>query len=294
MKGLKLVIVMLSIFLLLLVTVLFMNLNQKNYGSKLLTETYNKENEQENTLEREEKTDKERPGNYQNSDLEKELLINKNKENQDSAAPAMDVTRELGEGNMDEYFTQIKITDDIYSRIYKKSYKENCPLPLEDLRYLKLLYYGFDNEVHVGEMIVNKSIAGDVVQIFRELYEVKYQIEKIQLVDDYNADDNESMAANNTSAFNFRYIDGTTTYSNHAKGLALDINPLYNPYVRTRNGVREVLPVSGEEYADRSLENRYYIKKDDLCYQIFTKYGFTWGGEWEKSKDYQHFERKVK
>ena len=200
-------------------------------------------------------------------------------------------TLKMGEDHMKNSFTQIKITKDIYNRIYGKSYKENCPLPLEDLRYLRLLYYGFDGKIHVGEMIVNKSIAKDTVSVFQELYEAKYPIESIRLVDDYDGDDERSMSANNSSAFNFRYIDGTKTYSNHGKGLAIDINPLYNPYVRTRNGSMEVLPAKGEKYANRHLNHKYYIKKDDICYKIFTKYGFTWGGEWTNSKDYQHFEK---
>lgn len=239
---------------------------------------------------------------FQKKDAEKE----KEAESADAAGKESDTidenektekpveTFKPGEANMKEYFTQIEITEEIYHRIYKKSYKEDCPLPIEDLRYLQLLYYGFDHEIHAGEMIVNKTIAKDTLSVFKELYEIKYPIERIRLVDDYDGDDELSMSDNNTSAFNFRYIDGTKTYSNHAKGLAIDINPLYNPYVRTRDGIRTVLPVNGEEYADRHQDHKYYIKKEDTCYRIFTKYGFTWGGDWKNSKDYQHFEKAVK
>lgn len=239
---------------------------------------------------------------FQKKDAEKE----KEAESADAAGKESDTIDEdektekpaeafkTGEANMKERFTQIEITEEIYQRIYKKSYKEDCPLPIEDLRYLQLLYYGFDHEIHAGEMIVNKTIAKDTLSVFKELYEIKYPIERIQLVDDYDGDDELSMSDNNTSAFNFRYIDGTKTYSNHARGLAIDINPLYNPYVRTRDGIRTVLPVNGEEYADRDQNHKYYIKKEDTCYRIFTKYGFTWGGDWKNSKDYQHFEKAVK
>lgn len=198
----------------------------------------------------------------------------------------------LGENNMENYFYQSKISDELFQRIDGKSYKKNCTVPLEDLRYLRVLYFGFDNETHIGEILVNKSIAKDTLQIFCELYKNKYPIEKMQLIDEYNADDNASMTDNNTSAFNFRYIDGTNKYSNHALGKAIDINPLYNPYVRTKNGKKEVLPSASKKYADRSLKCRYYIKKDDFCYNVFKKYGFTWGGSWNSSKDYQHFEHK--
>jgi len=183
-----------------------------------------------------------------------------------------------------------KIDDILYHRIYQKSYKENCTIALEDLRYVTVCYYGFDKVPHKGELIVNKSIAEKVSVIFQELYDVKYPIEKICLVDNYNGDDNASMADNNSSCFNYRTIDGTTKLSNHSKGLAIDINPLYNPYIRSVNGKTCILPESGTEYADRNLNCIYMIKKGDTCYNAFIRHGFSWGGEWTSSKDYQHFE----
>ena len=134
-------------------------------------------------------------------------------------------------------------------------------------------------------------MAEDVLDIFKELYDADYPIERMVLIDEYDAEDNASMAANNSSAFNFRFIDGTAKRSSHSDGLAIDINPLYNPYVRMRDGKEVVLPENGTEYANRTKENPYYIKKDDICYQAFSKRGFTWGGEWKSSKDYQHFQK---
>lgn len=183
------------------------------------------------------------------------------------------------------------ITEEIFARISGLSYKKDCTVPKEELRYIRVLYYDFDGAVQEGELIVNAAIAEDAANVFRELYEICYPIEKIRLVDEYGADDNRSMADNNTSAFNFRTIDGTNKLSNHAQGFAIDINPLYNPYVRTKNGVRQVLPENAVEYADRTENNPYYIKQGDACYQIFKKYGFSWGGAWENAKDYQHFEK---
>ncbi|NLJ96656.1 MAG: M15 family metallopeptidase [Clostridiales bacterium] len=178
-------------------------------------------------------------------------------------------------------------------RIEGKSYKEGADIPLRDLRYIRVLHRGFDGKTHIGEMIVNKAIALDVIDIFKELYRISYPIEKMLLIDEYDADDIKSMEDNNSSAFNYRYIEGTNKRSVHSDGLAIDINPLYNPYVRTRNGKTEVLPESGLEYTDRNLDNEYYIKKGDPCYEAFISRGFTWGGEWKNSKDYQHFEKKL-
>ncbi len=193
--------------------------------------------------------------------------------------------------NIDEAFSYEKISDVIKERINGKSYAKDCKVPYSDLRYVKVLHYGFDGKVHEGELIVNKDIAEDIVEIFKELYEIKYPIEKMVLIDEYNADDNASMADNNTSAFNYRVVEGTDRISKHGYGLAIDINPLYNPYIHTIDGETVITPVNGIQYADRSLDCEYYIKKDDALYNAFIKRGFTWGGEWKNSKDYQHFQK---
>lgn len=190
-------------------------------------------------------------------------------------------------------FYHKEITQEIKDRIVGKSYGEDCEIPFEELRYVKVLYYGFDDATHEGELIVNKAIAEDIVEIFEELYEIKYPIEQMVLVDEYDADDNASMEANNTSAFNFRKVDGTNRLSQHSYGLAIDINPFYNPYVREIDGKTVILPTGAEEYADRSLDCNYYIRKDDAIYQAFVSRGFTWGGDWNTLKDYQHFQMKL-
>jgi len=191
-------------------------------------------------------------------------------------------------------FHYTELAQEIKDRITGVSYADNCEVPYSELRYVQVLYWGFDGESHSGEMIVNKAIAADVVDIFKELYEAKYPIERMVLIDEYNADDNASMAANNTSAFCYRVIDnGSKRLSNHSYGLAIDINPLYNPYVRPIDGKTVISPEEGAEYADRTLDNPYYIRKGDICYQAFTSRGFTWGGDWKNPKDYQHFEKKL-
>lgn len=202
-------------------------------------------------------------------------------------------TAGFSQETLDSLFYIEELNQDIIEGITGKSYKEGADIPYSDLRYIRVIHRGFDGLTHIGEMIVNKAIAEDVVDIFKELYAIDYHIEKMLLIDEYDADDLKSMADNNSSAFNYRLIEGTSRRSVHSDGLAIDINPLYNPYVRTRNGALEVLPESASEYVDRTQDNIYYIRKDDPIYKAFISRGFTWGGEWKNSKDYQHFEIKL-
>lgn len=194
-------------------------------------------------------------------------------------------TKETGE---DSFFWQSKITDSIFRRIYGKSYGENCSVPREDLRYLRMLHCDFDGNIRVGEMICNKSISDDVLRIFRELYKAGYPIEKMVLIDEYEADDNLSSSDNNTSCFNYRPVAGSSSLSLHAKGIAVDINPLYNPYVT--QGGQKCAPANGSPYIDRSQDFDYKIDENDLCYKLFTEAGFSWGGLWPEP-DYMHFSR---
>ena len=184
-----------------------------------------------------------------------------------------------------------KIPDDIFEKMQGKSYKADCTVPRDELRYVHVLHMGFDGQTKEGELVVNKAIADDVLSIFEELYQADYPIEKVELVDEYNADDEESMSHNNSSAFNFRFISHTTKISKHGLGMAVDINTLYNPYVKTVDGKLSIEPANATAYVDRSKDFPYKIDHDDLCYKLFKKYGFTWGGDWTHSKDYQHFER---
>lgn len=196
-----------------------------------------------------------------------------------------------GKSITEEAFYISKIPDDIFEKMQGKSYKADCTVPREDLRYLHVLHMGFDGQTKEGELVVNKAIAEDVLAIFRQLYEAEYPIEKVRLVDEYDADDEASMSDNNSSAFNFRFISHTTKISKHGLGMAVDINTLYNPYVKTVNGKLSIEPANAKAYVDRSGDFPHKIDHDDLCYKLFTRYGFTWGGDWTHSKDYQHFEK---
>ena len=195
---------------------------------------------------------------------------------------------ELDHSDLSKYFTSSEITDDIFSRMEGKSFSSGCTLSRDDLRYLKVLYYGFDEKTYVGELVVNKAVAADVLSIMKTLYEGKYGISKMHLIDDYDADDEASMEDDNTSAFNYRCVPGTSKLSNHAAGCAIDINPFENPYV-TSSGIT---PEGSDAFAYResAKSNPRMIDHSDFCYRVFRAHGWTWGGDWDSSKDYQHFE----
>ena len=152
-----------------------------------------------------------------------------------------------------------------------------------------MTYYGFDDESHVGQLVVNKAVVKEVLSIFEVLYTEKYPIDKINLVDYYDADDDLSMADNNTSGFNFRVVSGSTNLSNHSFGLAIDINPVQNPYVTSKG----VFPPEGGDFVDRNQKEKGMIVEGDWCYTLFKEKGWTWGGDYKSVKDYQHFEKKL-
>lgn len=224
----------------------------------------------------------------------------------------------------DAHWTMERIPDDVFRRMEGKSFGKGCTVKREELRYLRLMHWDKDGRTQMGEMVCNKAIAKDVVEIFKALYEAGYRIERMRLIDDYDADDERSMAANNTSCFNFRMMTGSRTrVSKHGLGMAIDINPLYNPYVKGKT----VSPKGGRAYAwnrdkistakasaanrdkistaKASAANRdkgsnatpdkskveMVIRKGDACYREFVKRGFRWGGAWTRLKDYQHFEK---
>lgn len=150
-----------------------------------------------------------------------------------------------------------------------KSYRKNNNIKLSDLRYVQVLHYGFDGKVKEGESIVNKKIAKKTVKVFYALYQKRYRIERMRSIDDYGANDEKSMAANNTSAFNYRAISGTTKLSNHSYGMAIDINPRINPWVKGN----KVSPANGKVYKQRKTSKckgkykRYMMHKNDTAYR---------------------------
>lgn len=189
-------------------------------------------------------------------------------------------------------FSAQPIPDSVFHRMQGRSWPEGCTIRRADLRYLRLTHVDAESKEHVGEMVCNKAIANDLIEIFKELYRQKYPIQRIRLIDDYEAVDERSMRDNNSSCFCYRKVSGTTKLSKHAMGMAVDINTLYNPYVRTgKDGRRIVEPATATKYVDRRKTFPYKIVKGDLLYRLFVQHGFKWGGSWRTMKDWQHFEK---
>ncbi len=192
-------------------------------------------------------------------------------------------------GNIEYAAFFAPLPEHVLKRVKTYSWRENCPVNTEDLAYLRLSHLGPDDSVHTGELIVHRGIALEVLDIFGELFEQQFPIEKMRLIDEYQGNDDLSMADNNTSAFNCRNTTFGKEYSNHAYGVAIDINPVLNPYVY-RNSTR-TLPPNGRSYVNRSKDIPGMIHRDGPCYKAFTCRGWRWGGDWQRSKDYQHFEK---
>ena len=161
---------------------------------------------------------------------------------------------EIDVTGLDNCFVAEEISDEVFARMKGKSWPDNCTLKRSDLRHIRVLHCNADGN--------------------------------------YDANDDASMADNNTSAFNFRFVPGTRNLSRHSYGLAIDVNPLYNPYIPYHNGKQVVMPPNGEPYAFHrdTAQFPYKIDLNDLAYKLFRKEGFNWGGSWPKSKDYQHFQ----
>lgn len=174
------------------------------------------------------------------------------------------------------------------------SWHEGCPVDVMDLRYLKLTYVDFEGIDQIGELIVHKTIANDIVHVMEELYIMRYPIYKIRLVSDYKGDDWQSIEAGNTSAFNCRKATGSKKWSKHSYGRAIDINPIENPYVSRKGYISHKASIKYKKRrhrVDTSADKAVLLKNDEATL-IFKKYGFTWGGDWRTIKDYQHFVKK--
>ena len=192
-------------------------------------------------------------------------------------------------------FSADTLSDAVFARMQGRSFPKDCTVSRSDLRYLKVKHYDAQGQEHQGELVCHKRIAADLLDIFRQLHQAHYPIERIHLVDNYDANDERSMTANNTSCFCFRKIAGSKRLSKHSMGMAIDINPLQNPCVKKRSdGSLFVQPAAGRQYINPGKSAPYKIKKGDLCYQLFIEHGFSWGGNWRTTKDYQHFEKDVK
>ncbi len=193
-------------------------------------------------------------------------------------------------------YTISEISPKVKQRMIKGlSYKENCPISIKDLRYLTMTYLNFNNESKIGEMIVHKDISKEIVLIFKELYSIKYPINKMQLVSDFKANDFESIEANNTSSFNCRKVANTSRWSKHTYAKALDINPIQNPYISRKGFISHKSSLKYKKRVHKkSLDSKdkAILLKNDAAVKIFEKYDWKWGGDWKTIKDYQHFEKR--
>ena len=194
-------------------------------------------------------------------------------------------------GGIDKCFAAEPIPDGVWQRMQGKTYKENPYIGRDDLRHIRALHWDYDNQMHVGEMVCNVLIADRVCTILHQIFDAKYPIQRMLLPDVWDADDEMQMRDNNSSCFCYRSIAGSANLSKHARGLAIDINTLYNPYYKDRtDGTRFIQPATAEKYCDRTWDFPYKIDHEDLCFRLFTAAGFEWGGDWTTCKDYQHFE----
>lgn len=193
---------------------------------------------------------------------------------------------------VEQCFLSANIPDSIWNRMQGMSYRVNPHVQHRHLRYLRLLHRDMEGRIFLGEMVCNLSIEKDLREIFLALYLENYPIERMRLPEVFQANDERQMKANNSSSFLFRQVNGTKTLSKHALGKAVDLNPLYNPFVRRRtDGTYEVQPKGAEGYRDREKEFPYKITNDDTACRLFKAHGFRWGGDWKTRKDYQHFEK---
>lgn len=167
------------------------------------------------------------------------------------------------------------------------SWRPGCPVGFDDLRLLTVSHWGFDGRPKRGRLVVHRDAAAAMLRTMRSLYRLRFPIRRMRLVDAYGADDHRSMAADNTSAFNCRFIAGSGgVWSEHAYGRAIDVNPLENPYV-TASGY--VSPPGGAAFANRSLRRRGMIHRRGPVVRAFDAAEWEWGGNWSWPKDYQHF-----
>jgi D-alanyl-D-alanine carboxypeptidase len=166
------------------------------------------------------------------------------------------------------------------------SWRPSCPVGLSDLRLLRVAHWGFDGDVRHGRLVVHRDQARPIMGVMRRLYRLRFPLRRMRLVDAYGADDRRSMAADNTSAFNCRTVAGTSRWSEHAYGRAIDVNPIENPYV-TASGY--VSPPAGARFARRNQSVRGLIHGDGPVVRAFAAVGWEWGGDWPWPKDYQHF-----
>jgi hypothetical protein len=179
-----------------------------------------------------------------------------------------------------------RIPDGLRARMIGVSWRPGCPVPIRDLRLIRLTYWGFDRKAHPGRIVVHRWYAEEIARVFRRAYEERFSIRSMRTIEAFGGSDRASMAADNTSGFNCRYRAGVCCrWSQHAYGRAIDLNPVENPYVWSGG----VSPPAGRAYLDRTKHRRGMVHKRDPVWWAFRTVGWEWGGQWRTEKDYQHF-----
>ena len=166
------------------------------------------------------------------------------------------------------------------------SWRPGCPVPLSDLRLVRARHWGFDGHVHSGRIVVHRDVAANVLAVFRRLYGARFPIRRMVPVDAYGASDFRSIEADNTSAFNCRTVDGTSRWSEHAYGRAIDLNPIENPYVGSSGTTSHR---ASTPYLRRSPYRTGMAVEGGTVVRAFDAIGWGWGGRWSGARDYQHF-----
>ncbi len=187
------------------------------------------------------------------------------------------------------------IPPNIKQKMIGVTWHRGCPVPLNDLRYIKMTYINFFYQDRVGEMIVHKSVAKDVVDIFHKLYDMRYPINKMKPIYHYRGNDWLSIENDNTSAFNCRKLTGNRgKWSNHAYGRAIDINPIENPYISRSGRIahKESYKFRNRNHDIRRVHDKAVLSRYDKVVKLFKSHGWIWGGDWNSIKDYQHFEKR--
>ncbi len=192
----------------------------------------------------------------------------------------------------------------IRTKIDGVSWNSSCPISMDDLSYIQPHFFDFNGNSSRGEMIVHKSVAAEAFEIFSNLHENRFPIEKMKLIDDYGGKDEPSVIDNNSSAFVSRKITNAgaknpTKFSYHAYGLAIDINPKINPFVECEEKTKDnwvilensVIPKTATQFLDRNQKYPGIVHKDEFCYNLFISKGWSWGGNWTTLKDWQHFQK---
>lgn len=206
-----------------------------------------------------------------------------------AAACAMVPVRATAQTKAPDRGTRQPIPDHIWQAMQNRSWHAGLPCPARNrLTYLKVPYRDFRGARRMGELIVARDVADRLLDAFAEIYRSGFRIARMELVHKYGGDDNRSMAANNTSAFNCRTVTGKKTLSQHSYGRAIDINPVQNPYV-WRRGTQ---PPAGRDFdspQERRSAHPGIIRHGGPVTRAFRRIGWKWGGNWRSSKDYQHF-----